>query len=138
MKVKFEEGYKRYYTVEEYEQAKVVIDCEKANDAFTAKDWAEVAFNELCRYHKWTAIKIIDAYAETAKNHRHINWEWFGEGSGFMDVRINAIGQVYVHDENLTCRAYVEFSGYVSEINNSGFDEMFNGSMVPYQLFTME
>lgn len=138
MKVKFEEQYKRYYTVEEYEQAKVVIDYEKANDDFTAKDWAEMALCELCKYHNWTDINVIEAHAETCKNHRCHNYEWFGEGSGFMDVRIEAVGQVYVHRENRSHRAYVEFDGYLSEIAMSGNKEQFNGSMVQYSLFTQE
>lgn len=71
----------------------------------------------------------ITLYRDTETGEIYTSWR---------DVRINAIGQVYVYDGTLTWRAYVEFSGNVSEINNSGFDEMFNGGMVNYQLFTME
>ena len=142
MKVKFEEGYKRYYTVEEYEQAKVVIESEK-DDEVTPKQWAEMALAELCQYHNWTDISVVEAHAETCKNHKHHNWEWFGEGSGFMDVRIEAVGQLYVRTnkngyENYCHRAYVEFSGYLSEIAMAGDKEQFNGSMVQYSLFTQE
>ena len=35
MKVKFEEHYKNFYTVRDYEQAKAVIACEKDDSLFT-------------------------------------------------------------------------------------------------------
>lgn len=129
MKVKFERNYKMFYTVEEYEQAKAVIAYEKENDDFTPKDWAEYALTALCSYHGWSSDDVIEAHAVTCKG-KPSAYEYFGEGSGHMGIKIEGIGRIYNKGT-----AYVEFSGFLSDIAKVGDETQFNGSMVYYRLF---
>lgn len=128
MKVTFEENYKKFYTVEQSEQAKKVIQFEKENDSFTPKDWAQYALNELCHYYGWTTDCVIDAYATTCISNKRTNY--FGEDSGMMNVKIYGLGKIFDHGT-----AYVEFSALLSDVANVGDRDTFNGNMVSYTLF---
>ena len=133
MKVRFEDEYKRFYTVEEYEQAQKVIAYEKENDSFTPKDWADMALNTLCYARKWSDIRIVEASAKTAK-HTHIACrDWYGDETGYMDVRINALAEIY---DDTYRRAFVEISCYLTDVAQCGDDEKFNVSMIEYTVFT--
>ena len=97
MKVKLESNYKRYYTVEEYEQAKVVIAAEK-DDESKASEWAEQAVREFGRVYGIYDSDILTAEAYTAKNRRHydVYTDSDGNTSGWMDVCIETYATVFV------------------------------------------
>lgn len=100
MKVKLESNYKRYYTVEEYEQAKVVIAYEKEDEA-KVTDYAKMAVREFCRVYRLHDLDILTAEATTSKNRRAYNvyatTDEYGcptGESGQMDVCIEVYAKV--------------------------------------------
>lgn len=90
MKVTLEENYKSIYTVEELEQAKVVIASEK-DDEYKPEQWAEVLAHEVFKNSNWFMRRVLSATAHTCKNLQTHDYERYGEGSGWMDVWLEAI-----------------------------------------------
>ena len=110
MKVKLEENYRRFYTLDEFDNAKAVISAEK-EDEETAKGWAEFAAREALKDDDDYMRRIVEAEAETAKNGR-LNWNQFCEGSGFMDVWVSALVE--------TWGGYVKIGAYLTDIWATG------------------
>jgi hypothetical protein len=90
MKVTLEKDYRKYYTLEELDQAKEVIKFEKENDEGTIKSWAVYAANEalkhIDRYESVCEEQILTAQATTSRNSRA--WNEYGDNTGHMDVWI--------------------------------------------------
>lgn len=115
MKVTLEENYKRIYTLEELEQAKVVIAYEKENDEYKPEQWAEILAHEVFKNSPWYMERVLSATAHTCKNVEIGQYERYGEGSGWMDVWVEAI---------FDCgyRGIVEAHAYLSDIWATGGD----------------
>lgn len=114
MKVTFEENYKVFYTVEEYEQAKAVIQSEKQYDDETPSGWAKYAVEEVHDKYGW-CVDVLKASARTAKNRRiwdQYAWISYDNGeehhTGMMDVWIEGIAK--------TTEGFLEFGAYLSDI----------------------
>ena len=128
MKVKLENNYKRIYTVEEYEQAKVVIASEKEYDDGKITEWAEMAVNEYCRVtaglNGCGSDDILKAEAYTAKNRRAYNeysiWDEHGCAiigeSGQMDVCIETYAIVRTDQEDSYEPGILHLFAYLSDI----------------------
>ncbi len=114
MKVKLEEKYRRYYTLEELDIAKEIIRQEKEDDEYTAKDWAEYAVREALKDENGNNIdyltKVITAEATTAKNCRA--HDAYTSESGNMDVWIEATAKTY--------DGFIEVGAYLSDIWQTG------------------
>lgn len=121
MKVTFDKDFKRFFTVEEYEQAKVVIACEK-DDEYKPEQWAEVMAHEVFKNSPWYMERVLSAKAEICKNTQTVGYERYGEGSGFMDVWVSAI---------FDCGIYgvVEAHAYLSDIWATGGDYEYRDRM---------
>lgn len=118
MKVKLERNYKRYYTVEEYEQAKVVIAAEK-EDETKVTDYAEMAVREFCRVYHLTDSSILSVDTTTGKNRRAYNayTDSAGNESGCMDVFLDIYAEIYMEaDDGLFKRAILNLSAMLSDI----------------------
>lgn len=93
MKVTYESYFEDIYTVSELKQAKAVIKAAK-EDTCTAADYAGAAMRE---YFRTTgeaySFEILKAEATTHKNNG-IAYDGFCDGSGFMDVQIEAIAHI--------------------------------------------
>lgn len=110
MKVNLEKEYRRWYTLEELEQAKTIIAAEK-EDEETAKGWAAYAVNEALKgTGEVSRDEILKAEAHTARNCRA--WNLYGEGTGNMDVWINIVAR--------TSEGFIECGAYLSDIWQSG------------------
>lgn len=90
MKATLEKNYKGLYTLNDLEAAKLVIKYEKENDDWTPAKWAEMAIREADKEH---CYEVITATATTARNGRV--WDCYGDGTGRMDVWIEAVGECY-------------------------------------------
>lgn len=115
MRVKLEKEYKRLYTLEQLDQARAVIQSEKENDDFTVVQWAEMAVHEALKgtgvnAQDWQEGWILQAEATTARNGRA--WNQYGEGTGDMDVWIDAVAR--------TGEGFVEVGAYLSDIWQTG------------------
>ena len=121
MKVTFDKDFKRYFTVEEYEQAKVVIASEK-DDEYKPEQWAEVMAHEVFKNSPWYMERVLSAKAVICKNTQTNGYERYGEGSGFMDVWLEAI---------FDCGLYgvVEAHAYLSDIWATGGDYEYRDRM---------
>lgn len=110
MKVSFEKDYRRLYTLEDIDAARVVMEYEK-EDEETAAGWAEMAAREAVRGCCGRYVEeIITAKAETAKNCRI--WDEYGDGSKDMDVWITATVKID--------RGFLEIGAYLSDIWQTG------------------
>ena len=110
MKVSFEKDYRRLYTLEDVDAARVVMEYEK-EDEETAAGWAEMAAREAVRGSRYGFVEgIITAKAETAKNCRI--WDAYGDGSKDMDIWITATVKVF--------RGFLEIGAYLSDIWQTG------------------
>ena len=109
MKVKLEENYRKLYTLEDLDAAKIVIACE-SGDEETAKGWAEYAAREALSGCNDYMVRVIEASARTARNRRA--WNAYGEGSKDMDVWIVALVE--------TTKGYVKLGAYLTDIFDSG------------------
>lgn len=109
MKVALEKDYKKYYTLEDLAHAKVVIASEK-NDEETAAGWARMAITEAIGDSDDWLYEVIVAKAYTAKNNRA--FDLYGEGSGNMDVAIEATGE--------TGFGFIKVVAYLSDIWQTG------------------
>lgn len=108
MKVTLEKDYKRFYTIENLEQAKAVIAYEK-DDEETAAGWAEYAVNEALKGTGDFLREIIKVTARTAGNCR--TWNSYGE-TGKMDVWIDCIAK--------TADGFIEVGAYLTDIWQTG------------------
>lgn len=109
MKVSLEKEYRRWYTLEELDQAKQVIAAEK-EDEETAKGWAAYAVREALKGTGDYDREVLQASARTARNCRA--WDAYGEGSGTMDVWIEALAR--------TADGFIDIGAYLSDIWQSG------------------
>lgn len=109
MKVTLEKEYRKLYTLEQLEQAKLVIACEK-EDEETAKGWAEYAAREALQGTGDWLREVVTAEAHTARNCRI--WEQYGDGTGDMDVWVKALCR--------TANGFLEVGAYLSDIWQSG------------------
>lgn len=124
MKVKLEPNYKRYYTVEEYEQAKVVIAYEKENDDAKVEHYAEMAVREFCRIHKCHGTDtILTASATTGKNRRAYNvyttTDEYGcptGESGQMDICIETYAEIFIETDSSFEKAILHLFAMLSDI----------------------
>lgn len=116
MKVSLEKDYRRLYTLEDLDAAKAVIAYEKEYDEESVNGWAEYAVNEALHgegsdYCVDCCEKVFEATARTARNSR-IAWDTYGEGSGYMDVWVEATAK--------TSRGFIEVGAYLSDIWKTG------------------
>lgn len=121
MKVTFEENYKDLYTINEVEAAKIVIKFEK-EDAEDVREWARTAAAEALKDLRDHVDRIIEASAETTRNHRVT--DCYGEGSAHMDVWVRGIAK--------TCCGYLEFGAYLSDIWQTGAEDYRNRMWIDY------
>lgn len=90
MKVTLELYYEDIYTVSELRQAKAVIKAAK-EDTCTAAEYAAAAMREYLRTAgEYYSFEILKAEATTHKSNS-IAYDGFCDGSGYMDVQIEAI-----------------------------------------------
>lgn len=118
MKVTLQKDYRKYYTFEDLDRAKLVIQSEK-EDECPIESCAVWAVNEVLGYLNRTKstdytfaeeTDIIKATARTAKNCRA--WNAYGEGTQDMDVWIEAFA--------FTGNCFVEIGAYLSDIWGTG------------------
>ena len=109
MKVRLEDNYKSIYTLDDLERAKAIIKSEK-EDEETAKGWAVYAAGEALKDSGEVVRRVIEADARTAKNGRI--WNEYGEGTGDMDVWIEALAE--------TSEGFIQVGAYLSDIWQTG------------------
>ena len=110
MKVKLEKDYRNYYTINDLEKAKAVIKFMKEEDSSTVKEYAEYAVREALRDTDVFDHEIITAEAHTAGNRRV--WDAYGEGTGSMDVWVEALAE--------TSEGYIKCGAYLTDIWQTG------------------
>lgn len=113
MKVSMNKEFKKLFTLEDLERAKLVIKTEKEEDNYTAEKWAEYAGRKSLERKGHFILEVISAKAETAKNGRI--WNEYGEDSGDMDVWIEAL---FVTDFGM-----MKLEAYLSDIWHIGEDD---------------
>lgn len=91
MKVKLENDYRRFYTLEDLDRAKTVIALMKEDDS-TATDYAAQAARHIALHNDDCLDRILEASAHTAL-HRGIVWDRLGDATGLMDVWIDFIAK---------------------------------------------
>lgn len=121
MKVRLEKDYKRFYTIEDLERAKMVISYEK-EDGETAKGWAEYAVREALKGKNDWLSEIITADAQTAKNCRA--WNAYGDDTQDMDVWLNIVAR--------TAFGFITVGAYLSDIWQTGAVEYKNHEYIRY------
>lgn len=109
MKVTLEKDYKRYYTLEDMESAKAVIQYEK-EDLETAAGWLEYAAIEAIKAIDDTFREVVTAKAHTARNCRA--WNAYGDNTYDIDVWIEGLVR--------TSQGYMELGAYLSDIWQTG------------------
>ncbi len=113
MKVSLEKDYKKFYTIEDLERAKMVIASEK-EDEETVKGWAEYAAREALKGTRDYLAEVIKAEARTAKNCRV--WNAYGASAEFssedMDVWIDFTAE--------TDYGFIKGGAYLSDIWQTG------------------
>lgn len=116
MKVRMDRNYRKQYTLEQVDQAKAVIQWEKENDETTIEQWVAMAAREALKdtagvnAADWMSGWILKADATTARNGRA--WNQYGEGTGDMDVWIDAVVR--------TGEGFLEVGAYLSDIWQTG------------------
>lgn len=121
MKVALEQDYRRIYTLEELDAAKVVIACQK-DDCTPLKDLAITAVNHISarKYRDLGGCKeLLKVEAYTAKNSNV--WEQYGEGSMYFDVWVEFVAETYT--------GFIKGGAYLSDIWGIGSDTDFTGRM---------
>ena len=111
MKVKLDKNYRDLYTLSDLERAKEVIKFMK-DDTSSVKDYAAYAIIEALRDTKVFDREIITAEARTARNRRV--WDAYGDGTGSMDVWIEALAK--------TSEGFIEVGAYLTDIWQTGSD----------------
>lgn len=109
MKVTLEKEYRKYYTLEDMDAAKIVMKYEKDDDEKPA-GWLEYAVNEYLKDTAEYCGEIIKAEARTARNCRA--WNAYGDGTNNMDVWISGIAR--------TSAGFLEIGAYLSDIWQTG------------------
>lgn len=109
MKVIMNRDCRRFFTLEDMDRAKMVINIEK-DDLETAKGWAELALNEALRNKGDYVREVLKATAETAKNCRA--WNVYAEGTEDMDIWVEATAE--------TANGFVKIGAYLSDIWQTG------------------
>ena len=122
MRVHMDKEYRRNYTLEDIDRAKMVIAFEKENDEDTAKGWAVYAVNEAAKVYDDYSVEIIKADATTAKNYRA--WNLYGDGSQDMDVWVEATAK--------TGNGFIEVGAYLSDIWQTGAVHYTNHMYIKY------
>lgn len=117
MKVALEKDYRKYYTLDDLDRAKLVIQAGK-EDEKTAKGWAEYAVKEILANSGDYLNYVISAEAHTAKNCRA--WNLYGDESEDMDIWITGLAK--------TRDGFIEIGAYLSDIWQTG--------AVPYKYHT--
>lgn len=93
MKVKLEEKYRQFYTLDDLDRAKAVIAYMKEDES-TPADYAAYAAEHIAsRRHKDNLDRIMEASAHTARNCRA--WNNYGDDTQDMDVWIEFIAKTY-------------------------------------------
>lgn len=110
MKVTLEKDYRKYYTLDDLDRAKMVIAYEKTEDYEKIEQWVEYAVNEAGRDNSEWCEKVLDATARTARNDRV--WDAYGEGTGNMDVWIEFLAR--------TSNGFIDGGAYLSDIWQTG------------------
>lgn len=113
MKVKLEERYREFYTIEDLDAAKRVIAVERQDDEETPEGWAGYAAREAMRNCSGYVKRIIEASARTAKNMRV--WNEYGEETKDLDVWIEALAE--------TSEGFLKIGAYLSDIWQTGAEE---------------
>ena len=93
MKVTPERDYKRFWTLEDADAAKVVKRVEK-DDETKLEVWAACAAEEALKGSGEYLMEIIKAKAEIVRNPSLYERDVYGEGSGYMDVCITALAKI--------------------------------------------
>ena len=109
MRVKLEDRYKEFYTVNDLESARALIRAAKEDEA-SAAEWAEYAVREALHDMRDSMREVIKASAHTAKNSRVYNA--YGDDSGYMDIWINAIAE--------TDFGFIKVGAYLSDLWQAG------------------
>lgn len=125
MKIRFEEGYKRFYTVEQYEAAKIVIKyMQEYECSENMYSFAKYVINEMLKGKDFYLEKILSIDLETCRRTGAAaakRWDDFGEGSHEMDIRLSGIAVGAIDGS----RVFIEFSTTLTnayEAGGPGFD----------------
>lgn len=120
MKVTLEGNYRKYYTLEELDQAKRVIAAEKG-DTTTAKEYAEIAIREFLKDENGIStdyiVETFTAKASTAKNRTIWNEYCMSDDdpdqeTGTLDVWIEFAAELG--------KGYIRGGAYLSDIWKTG------------------
>ena len=114
MKVRLPKDYKSIFTLEQLEQAKLVIAAEKDDDE-TVKGWAGYAIREALKDEPDYLVDVLKADATVAGNCRI--WNQYSvfpaeSASGKMDVWIEATAE--------TTEGFIKIGAYLSDIWQTG------------------
>lgn len=120
MKVTLEKDYRKYYTLDDLERAKRVIEYEKKEDEMPIKEWAEYAVHEALKDTGDYFEECLKAEAHTARNCRawdlyYTDKDEYGcrdAGSEDMDVWVNATAR--------TSHGFIIIGAYLSDIWQTG------------------
>ena len=126
MKVKMPDEYRSTFTLENVDQAKVVIRAMKYDNSKVA-DYAAMACREAIRGNGDFLDRVIECSAEVSKNCRIWNEygePYAGEDSGYMDVLISAIAK--------TCFGFVTVEAYLTDIWQTGAEDYKDKMFVRY------
>lgn len=110
MKITLPKNYRSYFTLDDLEAAKSVIQFEKEYDEDSAAGWGEYAAREALKGTDDYLAEVIQAKAEIAKNNRIYNA--YNDTSGYMDVWIDGIAR--------TKNGFIEFGAYLTDIWQTG------------------
>ena len=119
MKVTLPKNYKGIYTIEEWEQAKRVIECMK-EDELPIKEYAEIAVKHALKHKNDGCREVLKVTAETAKNSRQ-EYNRFCGDSGFMDVWLEITAETFY--------GFVKLGVYLTDIWNIGDGTDYTGFM---------
>lgn len=108
MKVKLEDRYREFYTLEDLDHARAVIASEK-EDEETPAGWLAYAAREVAKDQLWFVSRIIEASAHTARN--RFAWNAYGE-TGNMDIWIEGLAE--------TDDGFLKVGAYLTDIWQTG------------------
>ena len=113
MRVTLPKDYREHFTLAQLDIARNIIRDMKEDD--TTPTWyAEIAANHLInkRLESDCLVRIITASAEANRNWKA--WNAYSDGSGDMDIWVNAIAE--------TWKGFIKIGAYVSDIWKIGGD----------------
>lgn len=107
MKVTLPKDYRSMFTLDDLDRAKAVIACMK-DDCSSVKEYAEMAIRHVLEHNtQYDCItEVLKAEAVAHENYRVL--DRICDGSGDMDVWINASAR--------TCDGFIEVGAYLSDI----------------------